>query len=164
MSDEIQNDAQKKDDQEESVTLEDLQALRKALASERSLKKGLEKELKELQEETEKTTNANSEELDKLKDKIASLESEKKNMEVANLKTNKIIEHGLPLESMDFIGGTTEDEILKQIEKFKSLVSTKNADSKDDKKAPEPNRVFGDKTNTSPTTKSLLGNYIRESI
>ena len=146
------------------MTLEDLENLRKALASERGLKKSLEKELKELQEETEKTTNANSEELEKLKSKISSLESEKKTMEVTNLKTNKIIEHGLPLESMDFIGGTTEDEILEQIEKFKSLVSTKNTDSKEDRKTPEPNKVFGDKANSSPTTKSLLGNYIRESI
>ena len=161
MSDEI-NDAQKKDDQEESVTLEDLQNLRKALASERSLKKELEKELKALQEETEKTTSASNEELEKLKSQIESLESEKKSMEIVNLKTNKIIEHNLPMESVDFITGTTEEEILGQIQKFKSLVST-DTDSKEDKK-PEPNKVFGDKSVSSPTTKSLLGNYIRESI
>ena len=163
MSDEMKKDAQANDSQEESVTLEDLENLRKALASERSLKKSLEKELKTLQEETEKTTNASNEELDKLKSKIESLESEKKNMEIANLKTNKVVEHGLPMESMDFITGTSEEEILEQIEKFKSLVSTKNADTKEDKK-PEPNKVFGDKSVSSPTTKSLLGNYIRESI
>ena len=161
MSDEI-NDAQKKDDQEESVTLEDLQNLRKALASERSLKKELEKELKALQEETEKTTSASNEELEKLKSQIESLESEKKSMEITNLKTNKIIEHNLPMESVDFITGTTEEEILGQIQKFKSLVST-DTDSKEDKK-PEPNKVFGDKSVSSPTTKSLLGDYIRQAI
>ena len=160
MSDEV-NDAQKNDDQVESVTLEDLQNLRKALASERSLKKELEKELKALQEQTEETTNASNEELEKLKSQIESLESEKKSMEITNLKTNKVIEHNLPMESMDFITGTTEEEILEQIEKFKSLVSTK-ADKEDRK--PEPNKVFGDKTNTSPTTKSLLGDYIRQAI
>lgn len=161
MSDEV-NDAQKNDDQVESVTLEDLQNLRKALASERSLKKELEKELKALQEETEKTTNASNEELEKLKSQIESLESEKKSMEITNLKTNKVIEHNLPMESMDFITGTTEEEILEQIEKFKSLVSTK-AD-KEDRKTPEPNKAFGDKSVSSPTTKALLGNFIRESI
>lgn len=163
MSDEMNKDAQANDSQEESVTLEDLENLRKALASERSLKKSLEKELKTLQEQTEETTNASNEELDKLKSKIESLESEKKNMEITNLKTNKVVEHGLPMESMDFITGTSEEEILEQIEKFKSLVSTKNADTKEDKK-PEPNKVFGDKSVSSLTTKSLLGNYIRESI
>lgn len=162
MSDEMNKDAQANDSQEESVTLEDLENLRKALASERSLKKSLEKELKSLQEQTEETTNASNEELEKLKSQIESLESEKKNMEIVNLKTNKIIEHNLPMESVDFITGTTEEEILEQIQKFKSLVST-DTDSKEDKK-PEPNKVFGDKSVSSPTTKSLLGNYIRESI
>lgn len=163
MSDEMKKDAQANDSQEESVTLEDLENLRKALASERSLKKSLEKELKTLQEQTEEATNASNEELNKLKSKIESLESEKKNMEITNLKTNKVVEHGLPMESMDFITGTSEEEILEQIEKFKSLVNTKNTDTKEDKK-PEPNKVFGDKSVSSPTTKSLLGNYIRESI
>lgn len=163
MSENTNENVQNNEVQEESVTLEDLEALRKALSSERSLKKSLEKELKALQEESSESAKSFDNEIEKLKSKIESLESEKKDMEVTNLKTNKIIEHGLPMESMDFITGTTEEEILSQIEKFKSLVGADNSGNREDKK-PEPNHVFGDKSVSSITTKSLLGNFIRESI
>lgn len=143
----------------------DLENMKKALSSERSFKKALEKETQELKDQYSELETESAKKIEELENQVAQMKAEKENSELNNLKLNKAVEAGIPLDAVDFITAKNEKEIVEQIEKFKKLTAHTEEDLQQQKrKAPEPNQVFGNKDISNTNNAAIVGSFVRDQL
>ena len=121
-------------------------------------------ELKKIADEYKKMKEAQMSEEEKLQSRLAELEAAvmEKELEaqeaiIEKTKMKVAMEMGLPVDALDFISGSTEDEIRKAAEKFKNLLGGNS-------KVGKPSAPASAQSGSKIWTRSEIENMTREEL